>query len=521
MFCGHCGTKMEGINRFCGACGKEQLQEGIVAPAQPSAQQVEPGVQSESAPEVNQGSFQQSTSDGFAVPSGEVAPQDEVATHQEPKEGGGKKKTIGIIAILCTVLALIIGVGFFLNFGAGDVEVPDFSNLTEEEATQLIEDSRLTVGEITEEYNGRVEAGLVISQSPRAGREVEPGTKIDLIISLGAELVEVPDFTDLDLLDAADLVRKLGLTLVVVEEYSDTIEDGVVISQSILAGDKVEVGESIELVVSLGSESVTVPDLIGLTESEAVELIHSSNLRLGRIYEDHDDDTEEGLVIGQSLRAGTLADLGDSVDLVISLGAHPILPTGPFDLDVWGEDQIITLELDDVSVDVPIPPWLNDVIDESLHDEDFEFQEGERGFISIESAFYVINRERDDLTTMIEVSLSNYDGDFGEAAESQIDYIVSFLEGLELNSSITVTIFYEGVGELTAGISILEYLEAGSDQTISSFELVKINEYSGIMITTRLRLRTVDAPEGMCSDEFAYAYRLWRYIDAGFIRMDP
>ena len=480
MFCGHCGTKMEGINRFCGACGKEQLQ--------------------------------------FAVPSGEIIPQEEVAAHQEPK-GEGKKKTIGIIAILCAVLALLIGVGLFLNFGAGDVEVPDFSNLTEEEAIQLIEDSRLTVGEITEEYNGRVEAGLVISQSPRAGREVERETTVDLVISLGAELVEIPDFTSLDLLDAADLVRKLGLTLAVVEEYSDTIKDGVVISQSILAGDKVEVGESIELVVSLGSESVTVPNFTGLTEDEAVELIHSSNLRLGRIYEDHDDDIEEGLVIGQSLRAGVLADPGDSVDLVISLGVQPT-PTGPFDLAVWGEDQIITLELDDVSVDVPIPPWLNDVIDESLHD-DFEFQEGERGFISIGSAFYVINRERDDLTTMVEVSLSNYDGDFGEAAESQIDFIASFLEDLELNYSITVTLFYEGEGELTAGISILEYIEAGSDQTISSFELVKINEYNGIMITTRLRLRTVDAPEDMCSDEFAYAYGLWRYIDGGFIRMDP
>ena len=519
MFCGHCGVKREKIERFCTECGKEQLQESLSAPEPPSVYEVNHEIRTTPVPEINQGTFNNSTLDGFAISNEELTPQGEMAAHQEPT-GGDNKKAIGIIATIFAGLALLIGVGLFLIFGASEVEVPDLSNLTQDEAISLIEESRLTVGEITEEYSRRVEAGLVISQSLRAGREVERGTSIDLTISLGAELVEIPDFTNLELLDAADIVRELGLTLVVVEEFSETAEDGIVISQSIPAGGRIEVGESIDLVVSLGPESVTVPDFTGLTIDEVAALFAASNLRLGRVYEDYDDDLEEGLVISQSLRVGSLADPGDSVDLVISLGARPP-SASPFNLDVWGEDQSITLELGDVSVDVPIPTWLNDVIDESLNDENHVFDDRVRGFVSTGRAFYVMNRERDDLKTMIEVSLSNYFGDFEEAAEDEVYFIALFLEGLEYNYSVTTRIFYEGRGELTAGISIFEYPEDGSDQLISVFELVKINEYNGIMITTRLRLRTVDAPEGMCSDEFAYAFGLWRYIDGGFIAMDP
>ena len=514
MFCGHCGTKMEKVERFCTECGKEQLQESPAVSWPLPVPEVNQGTHAATIPEMNQGTH--------SATAPELNQGTQPTTAPELNQGTNHKKTVGIIAAICAVLVLLIGAGLFLIFGAsGDVEVPDLSHLPKDEAILLIEESRLTVGEITEEYSGRVEAGLVISQSPRAGSEVERGTTIDLTISLGVELVEVPDVTGLDLTEATVLIREMGLALDVVDdEYSDTIDEGVVISQSIPAGTQVEIGESIDLVVSLGSGLVIVPDFTGLDKDEARELIVSLSLDLGRIISEYDDDVEEGMVIRQSIEAGEEVEPSTSIDLVVSLGPQPVAET-PFDLDVWFDNYIIHLELDGVMVDVPIPPWLNHVMYESLHCEDFVFEDAVFGFISVApNAFYIVNRERDDLMTMIEVSLRNYTGSFDDAAEAEVAHIGNFLAGLDYNHSVTTTIFYQGPGELTAGFSMLEYPADGGEEMVPIFELIKINEYNGILIRTRLRLRTVDAPH-MCSDEFAYAFGLWRYINAGYIVMDP
>ena len=438
MFCGHCGSKINETDIFCTECGQKQLQ-----------------------PEMIQEVYNHSAPDGFAaVPNGELP-------SQEPTEGGNNKIAIGIFATIFAGLAILIGMGLFLIFGGSDVEVPDFRNLTLDEAIQLIEESRLTVGEITEEYSRRVEEGLVISHSPRAGREVERGTPIDLAISLGERPALVFDFSDFTELE----------------------------------------------------ESITVPDFIGLTVDEATALLAASNLRFGIISNDYHADLEEGLVISQSLRVGSSAEPGDSVDLVVSLGARPP-SVSPFDLDVWGEDQIITLQQGNVSVDVPIPTWLNDVV-EDYRDRTEPVTDRRRGFRSSGWIMYVIDKERDDLKTMIQVYLLDYGENFLEAAEMDLYFLKSDLVSHHDDiSSATSTVFYQNEGEFTAGIIFLEYPEDGSDQLIEVFELVKYNKYNGIMITTRLRFRAVNAPEGMCAEEFADAFGLWRYIDAGYMESD-
>ena len=523
MFCGQCGTKIKEGDVFCAGCGKRQSPENQSSLSQQSENQSSLNQQSEL-----QSSFNQQP---------EITPmlegnQQDTYTQANAKTKGSKKRAIGIIAGICVLLALLVGIGLFFILRTSYVEVPDLRDLTEAQAVKLIEELGLTVGDITEEYSRGDDEGLVISQSPRAGSEREKGTAVNLVISLGTEPIEVPDFVDLSLSEATDLIGRLGLELgVVAEEYSETTPEGFVISQSVRVGSRVEQGERVDLVVSLGVESdtVTVPDFIGLYFWEAFELIHTANLGLGWFEEEYDEGVEEGYVISQSLRAGDVVDPGTVIDLVISLGAPPPPPTpsvSPFNLDVWGADQVVTLELgipsiDVVTIDVPIPPWLNDVIEESLYDEDFVFNDRVRGFSSSGQHVYIMNRERDDLKTMIEVHMLYVVDNFQEEAWDWLSAVEFFLLNREYNHSISTHIFYEGEGELTAGISILEYPEDGSDEMVSTFELVKINEYNGRIISTRLRLRTVDAPDNMCSDEFADAFGLWRYVEGGFISFDP
>ena len=523
MFCGQCGSKIKEGDVFCAGCGKRQSLENQSSLSQQSENQSSLNQQSELQSSLNQ--------QPKITPVLEGNQQDAFA-QTNTKAKGSKKKAIGIIVGICVLLVLLVGIGLFFILRTSYVEVPDLRDLTEAQAVELIEELGLTVGDIAEEYSRGDDEGLVISQSPRAGSERERGTAVSLVISLGTEPIEVPDFIDLSLSEATDLIGRLGLELgVVAEEYSETSPEGFVISQSIRAGSRVEQGERVDLVVSLGVESdpdtVTVPDFIGLYFWEAFQLIHTENLGLGLFKEEFAEDVEEGYVINQSLRAGDVVDPGTVIDLVISLGAPPPPPppptpsVSPFNLDVWGADQVVTLELDGVTVDVPIPPWLNDVIEESLYDEDFIFDDRVRGFISDGYYLYIMNRERDDLKTMIEVHLLLSFDDFEEDVVFLLHFIESSLNDFEYNASVSSTIFYQGRGELTAGITMFEYPEEGSDEMISTFELLKINEYNGILILTRLRLRTVDAPDNICSDEFVDAFGLQRYVDGGFISMDP
>ncbi|MBQ6575991.1 MAG: Stk1 family PASTA domain-containing Ser/Thr kinase [Lachnospiraceae bacterium] len=68
------------------------------------------------------------------------------------------------------------------------VTVPDFTDMTEEEAKVVIEEEGLSIGTVAEEDSDTVDKGKVISQSPSAGGVVEKGTSVDLKISLGKKI---------------------------------------------------------------------------------------------------------------------------------------------------------------------------------------------------------------------------------------------------------------------------------------------------------------------------------------------
>ena len=174
MFCGHCGNKIESEGRFCTGCGKESTK-----PASLPVEVIEDPMPPISKQEVKQETY--------------PAPQ--------PKSKENNNKLIGIIGVTLAVLVLILGIALFFFLRTSYVEVPDFTGLNENEVIVLIEESGLTLWEITEEYNHRVGEGLVISQSLRRGSEVERGSTINLVISLGEFAIEdlTEDIDDLAL----------------------------------------------------------------------------------------------------------------------------------------------------------------------------------------------------------------------------------------------------------------------------------------------------------------------------------
>lgn len=118
-------------------------------------------------------------------------------------------------------------------------------------------------------------------------------------------------------LTAAGLVAKIEYTA------SDTVAEGIVISQSVSEGQKVSVGREIELTVSSGAAKVEVPALVG--SSQRIAQLTLANLGLNvEIDSEYNDEVDKDQVIMQSPEGGTMVEPGSTVKLLISLGEEPI-----------------------------------------------------------------------------------------------------------------------------------------------------------------------------------------------------
>ncbi|MBO4213420.1 MAG: Stk1 family PASTA domain-containing Ser/Thr kinase [Lachnospiraceae bacterium] len=140
--------------------------------------------------------------------------------------------------------------------GTEGFQLPKVSNLMQEEATKLLMSSPYyLVVSVTYEYSSTVEAMRVISVNPREGSTVHSGDSITLVISRGPESVEVPDVTNMTESEARAALTAAGFSVTVTSEYSDQVEAGRVISQSIAGGKTAAPASTIKIIVSLGPES--------------------------------------------------------------------------------------------------------------------------------------------------------------------------------------------------------------------------------------------------------------------------
>jgi eukaryotic-like serine/threonine-protein kinase len=172
---------------------------------------------------------------------------------------------------------------------------------------------------VREAFSSDVPAGRVISQNLEAGSQAEQGDRLTVVLSQGPELVPVPSVEGVALDEARRRIRAARFEVEVRNEYHESIPEGRVISQSPAAGSSLEVGESVELVVSRGREPVEVPRVIGLSEDAAGSSILGAGLRV-RPTEAFSATVPAGNVIGQTPQPLTTVEADTVVTIVVSRG---------------------------------------------------------------------------------------------------------------------------------------------------------------------------------------------------------
>jgi len=201
------------------------------------------------------------------------------------------------------------------------VPVPNVADLLQADAQTTITGAGLTVGTITNAHSVVVPIGHVISQDPAAGTSVDEGTAVALVVSLGPVMVTVPDVVGQTQANAEAALTGANLTVgAITTENSATVPAGNVISQNPTFGTSVAQGTAVDIVVSLGPVTETVPNVVGQVQANAEATITGANLTVGTITTENSATVPAGSVISQNPAAGASAAEGSAVDLVVSSG---------------------------------------------------------------------------------------------------------------------------------------------------------------------------------------------------------
>jgi serine/threonine-protein kinase len=132
------------------------------------------------------------------------------------------------------------------------------------------------------------------------------------------------DYASMPVADVRALLERNGYSISEIDEYSESVDVDMVISQDPVAGTSLKEGRTVSLTVSLGRPPVPVPtDLVGRTVDQASAALVTADLRIGTLIDGFDETVVKGIVL--SLAEGTPAQLpkGSPVDLVVSAGPKP------------------------------------------------------------------------------------------------------------------------------------------------------------------------------------------------------
>jgi len=242
-------------------------------------------------------------------------------------------------------------VDLVVSLGPAAIDVPNVVGQAQATAEANIVAAGLIVGTVLTANSGTVPAGDVISQSPVACAAcVAPGSSVDLVVSLGPAVIDVPNVVGQVQATAEANIVAAGLIVGnVITAYSNTIPAGNVISQSPVACSACALsGDAVDLVVSLGPAPIDVPDVTGQAQATAEANIVVAGLSVGIVTTTSSGSVPAGDVISQNPAACTACVApGSAVDLVVSTGAPNTAPsvsiTGPANDTTVVEGTVMTL----------------------------------------------------------------------------------------------------------------------------------------------------------------------------------
>ena len=202
-----------------------------------------------------------------------------------------------------------------ISMGAERYKVPKVKGMTEDQAQDALLELKLSYDESIGRYSETVEEGLVIGSLPKVGTVLRPGATVDLLVSKGHRPIEIGEWVGKDADEMIATLKDRGLKAkVVAEEFSDSIDEGDVISYEPSSGSLFR-GGKVEITVSKGPELIEVPGVVGSGVDAAIDELEDAGFDVN--VEEGDSYIGLDYVLSQDPGSGDLAPTGSTITIYL------------------------------------------------------------------------------------------------------------------------------------------------------------------------------------------------------------
>jgi serine/threonine-protein kinase len=239
---------------------------------------------------------------------------------------GAARRPGWLLALALALLAggLTLGTISIVNLlspAIGRAEVPSLTGKTPGDAELLLRQRGLDPSYQGNEASDTVVEGRVTRQRPDPRLRVAKGSAVRYWVSSGLAVVSVPDLRGISFAEARRRLDALDLTVGVRTDVFDQSPPETVLGQNPRANSPVRKATPIDLTVSKGPETGSVPEVIGNNEADAATILANQGFRVER-YEGFSDSYPPGYVFDQDPKGGTPAVKGSAVKIYIVTGAR-------------------------------------------------------------------------------------------------------------------------------------------------------------------------------------------------------
>jgi serine/threonine-protein kinase len=233
---------------------------------------------------------------------------------------------IGKIAAFFITLVLVVVSSAYLTLtliikSEDTVVVPDLNGKDVVYALEILTDLGLNTKVKGSEYSAAAPKNQIIFQEPEPGAEIKKGRDVRIILSKGARTILMPNLKGLSVQQSRIILEENDLCQGEISRtFSKKVEKDDVMAQVPTPGALITRGRCVDILLSTGIRTPTymMPDLMGLSLDEAIQLLEARNLILGEIKSFFQENKPPNTIARQEPLSGYRVTEASVVNIVIN-----------------------------------------------------------------------------------------------------------------------------------------------------------------------------------------------------------